>query len=191
MTKLKINYRDPKSLTPYENNPRENDNAVPYLMNSIEEYGFLNPIIVDKNDVIVAGHTRVKAALELGLKEVPVIRAEDLSKEQADAFRLIDNAVAEKSYWDVDALQEEMAKLDLNWEDFGLEPFDIPDDMPVIWDSGETTPVKEEEGDALPMGEYTESSDTVRLMVFVPEGVDLSGVRTYLENEGCRVKQLD
>lgn len=191
MTKLKINYRDPKSLTPYENNPRENDNAVPYLMNSIEEYGFLNPIIVDRNDVIVAGHTRVKAALELGLKEVPVIRAEDLSKEQADAFRLIDNAVAEKSYWDVDALQEEMAKLDLNWEDFGLEPFDIPDDMPVIWDSGEAEPVKEAEGDALPMGEYTESSDTVRLMVFVPEGVDLSGVRTYLENEGCRVKQLD
>lgn len=75
-------------LKPYENNPRINDKAVDAVAASIKEFGFKVPIIIDKNNVIVAGHTRLKAAQKLGLEEVPVIVADDLTEEQIKAFRL-------------------------------------------------------------------------------------------------------
>ena len=113
-------------LKPYEKNPRLNDEAVKYVANSIKEFGFKVPIIIDKNNVIVAGHTRYKASKELGLKEVPCIIADDLSDEQIKAFRLADNKVSEKAEWNIDLLNEELdSVLDINMEDFGFINVDL------------------------------------------------------------------
>lgn len=99
-------------LVPYENNPRLNDNAVDYVKQSIETYGFKVPIIIDKNNVIVAGHTRHKAAKELGLKTVPCIIADDLNDDQIRAFRIADNKVSDFSMWDNTKLLEELGEID-------------------------------------------------------------------------------
>ena len=112
-------------LIPYENNPRVNDEAVKYVANSIKEFGFKVPIIVDKNNVIVAGHTRYKACKELGIKNVPVIIADDLNEEQIKAFRLADNKVSEKAEWNFNMLDEELADLDIDMSDFGFDKLDI------------------------------------------------------------------
>jgi hypothetical protein len=107
-------------LIPYENNPRFNDDAVEYVANSIKQFGFKVPIIIDKNNVIVAGHTRYKASLELGLEEVPTIVADDLTEEQVKAFRLADNKISEKAEWNNELLFEELENLDLDMEEFGF-----------------------------------------------------------------------
>ena len=113
-------------IRPYEKNPRINDEAVKYVANSIKEFGFKQPIVVDKNNVIVAGHTRYKAAIELGLEEVPCIMADDLTDEQVKAYRLADNKVAEASKWDFDLLNTELEDIfDIDMEDFG---FNFEDD---------------------------------------------------------------
>ena len=110
-----------EDLRPYENNPRFNDDAVQYVAQSIKEFGFKVPIIVDKNNVIVAGHTRYKASMELGLKEVPCIVADDLSDEQIKAFRLADNKVGEVATWDYELLDEELNNiLNIDMEEFGF-----------------------------------------------------------------------
>ena len=88
-------------LKPYENNPRKNDGAVSKVAASIREFGFKVPIVIDRNDVIVCGHTRYKAAVDLGLQSVPCIVADDLTDEQIKAFRLADNKVSEFSVWDL------------------------------------------------------------------------------------------
>lgn len=97
-----------EELKPYENNPRINDGAVEYVKNSIEEFGFKVPIVIDKDGVIVCGHTRYKAAQILGLDEVPVIIAEDLTDEQINAFRLVDNKTQELAEWDWNKITEEL-----------------------------------------------------------------------------------
>ena len=97
---MKIEYIPLDKIKPYENNPRINDNAVKYVANSIKEFGFKVPIVVDKNNVIVAGHTRLKAAESLGLDSVPVIRADDLTEDAIKAYRIADNKVFEYSTWD-------------------------------------------------------------------------------------------
>ena len=111
-----------KDLKPYENNPRKNDDAVKYVAESIKEIGFKVPIVIDKNNVIVAGHTRYKAAKKLKMSEVPCIIADDLTDEQIKAFRLADNKVAEKAEWDFDLLNAELDDIiDLDMELFGFE----------------------------------------------------------------------
>lgn len=129
---LKIEYIDIDSIKPYENNPRHNEEAIPYVMNSIKEFGFKNPIIIDKNNVIIAGHTRLESAKRLGMKEVPIIHADDLTEEQVKAFRLADNKVSEKSSWNFELLTDELNDiLDINMKDFGF--LDV--DMNVEWDN--------------------------------------------------------
>ena len=111
-----------KDLKPYKNNPRKNDDAVKYVAESIKEFGFKVPIVIDKNNVIVAGHTRYKAAKKLKMSEVPCIIADDLTDEQIKAFRLADNKVAEKAEWDFDLLNAELDDIiDLDMELFGFE----------------------------------------------------------------------
>jgi len=122
---MEIVYKKIEELKPYENNPRFNDDAVEYVANSIKEFGFKVPIVIDKNGVIVAGHTRYKASLELGLDEVPCIVADDLTEEQIKAFRLADNKVSEKAEWDFELLEEELSDLDIDMSDFGFEDLDI------------------------------------------------------------------
>lgn len=107
-------------LIPYENNPRLNDEAVDAVAASIREFGFKVPIVVDKNNVIVCGHTRMKAAVLLGLDTVPAIRADDLTDEQVKAFRLADNKTAELADWDFDALSKELQGLSIDMADFGF-----------------------------------------------------------------------
>lgn len=119
---MKIQNYKTDELVPYEHNPRINDNAVDLVANSIREFGFKQPIVIDRNRVIIAGHTRWKAAKELGLKEVPCIMADDLTPSQVKAYRLADNKVAEASEWDYDLLEEELEGiLDIDMSDFGFE----------------------------------------------------------------------
>lgn len=111
MAEMKIVYMDPKKLKPYEKNPRYNENSVKPVMESIKAYGFKVPIVVDKDMVIITGHTRQKAALELGLEKVPVIVADDLNEDQIRAFRIADNKVADFSIWDNKLLLAELEDL--------------------------------------------------------------------------------
>lgn len=114
-----------KSLKPYPNNPRNNSKAVNAVAASIEEFGFKVPIIIDTDNVIVCGHTRLLAAKKLGLKEVPCIIADDLDEEQIRAFRLADNKVSELADWDFDLLNKEIGELfTFDMEQFGFELFD-------------------------------------------------------------------
>lgn len=114
-------------LVEYDKNPRSNNEAVKYVMESIRQFGFKVPIVIDKDNVIVCGHTRYKASKKLKLNEVPCIIADDLTDEQIKAFRLADNKVSEKAEWDFDLLEGEIDDiLDINMEDFG---FDFPDDV--------------------------------------------------------------
>jgi len=123
---MNIQMYDTKDLIPYENNPRLNDDAVEAVAESIKEFGFKNPIIVDHENVIINGHTRLKAAKKLGLEKVPVIKALDLTPEQVKAYRLADNKVGEIADWDFDLLQGELSDIQLDMEVFGFE--DIRDD---------------------------------------------------------------
>lgn len=117
-------------ITPYKNNPRNNDEAVGPVAESIKEFGFKVPIVIDKNGEIVNGHTRYKAAKKLGLETVPVIVADDLSDEQIKAFRLADNKVGEIAAWDLDLLNEELNDiLDLDMSAFGFDVLDNLDDL--------------------------------------------------------------
>lgn len=107
-------------IIPYERNPRNNASAVPYVANSIKEFGFKVPVILDKNNVIVAGHTRVEAAKSLGMDSVPCIYADDLTDEQVKAFRLADNKVSEESEWDFTLLDLELLNIDFDMSQFGF-----------------------------------------------------------------------
>lgn len=119
---MKIQEISLDELTPYERNPRRNDASVDKVAASIREFGFKVPIVVDKDKVIVAGHTRYKAALQLGLGKVPCIVADDLTDEQIKAFRLADNKVGEGSEWDMGLLDLELLGVgDIDMEQFGFE----------------------------------------------------------------------
>ena len=121
---LKIN-----KIIPYEKNPRKNDFSVDKVVESIKQFGFKVPLVVDKNNVIVTGHTRFKAAKKLGYKEVPCIMADDLTDEQIKAYRLADNKVSESSEWDYNLLSEELEDIiDIDMTDFGFEIPNLNDD---------------------------------------------------------------
>ena len=101
-----------KDLKPYEKNPRKNDEAVKYVAESIRRFGFNVPIVIDKDNTIVCGHTRWKASKQLKLKTVPCIMKDDLTDEQIRAYRLADNRVAEKAEWDLALLDTELAEIE-------------------------------------------------------------------------------
>lgn len=130
-------------IRPYEKNPRKNDEAVKYVAESIKEFGFKVPIVIDRNGVIVAGHTRYKAAKKLNLKEVPCIVADDLTDEQIKAFRLADNKVAEKAEWDFELLGDELD--DLFTFDMTVFGFDEPteEEAEAIEDEFDAEPPEE------------------------------------------------
>ena len=127
---MEIVYKKIEDLKPYENNPRYNDEAVQYVAKSIEDFGFKVPLVIDKNNTIVAGHTRYKASLELGLEEVPCIVADDLDEDQIKAFRLVDNKVAEKADWNFELLNDELNDSDFDLSLYGFENIDIEE--PII-----------------------------------------------------------
>jgi DNA modification methylase len=131
------------SLLEYDNNPRHNEEAIEAVANSIREFGFKVPIVISSDNVIIAGHTRLKASVSLGLEEVPCIIADDLNEEQIKAFRLADNKTAELATWDLSKLEEELSHIDMDMLQFGFEEmeellpdnasdddFDITDEIP-------------------------------------------------------------
>ena len=121
---MKIIEKKLDDLIPYANNPRQNDNAVQGVAESIRQFGFKNPIIIDKDNVIVAGHTRYKASRLLGLETVPTITADDLSEAQVRAFRIADNRTAEAATWDEILLAEELNAVK---DDFDMEALGFGD----------------------------------------------------------------
>lgn len=212
LSKLKIEYIGTERLIPYINNPRINDNAVDVVAASIKEFGFKNPIIIDKENVIIAGHTRLKAAKKLGLKEVPVIRVEDLTENQIKAFRIADNKTAEFAEWDMELLEIELEGLDDLFTGFdAVEPDDIMRiDKEAEEDDFDEEPPEEpisKRGDIwllgrhrLMCGDATKKEDVERLMdgkkadsliTDPPYGVDYSGKNEYLNkfDEGNRIEK--
>ena len=164
-------------LIPYINNPRNNDDAVDAVASSIKNFGFKVPIVIDGQNEIINGHTRLKAAKKLGLNEVPVIIADDLSPEQIKAFRLADNKVGEIATWDEDALSvelEELENLDFDMSEFGFEM------------SEPQTQEKDENTDSVPIDEK---------MIIIIESDNESKLEEYFEKlveEGypCRLSTL-
>lgn len=122
---MKILEKGIETLIEYKNNPRDNDKAVEAVANSIEDFGFKVPIVVDKNNVVVCGHTRLKAARKLGLKTVPCVVADDLSEEQIKAFRLADNRVAEIATWNEDKLEKEISSGIEKLERYGFNEYEL------------------------------------------------------------------
>ena len=178
-------------LIPYEKNPRDNDKAVKYVAKSIKEFGFKVPIIVDKDNVIVTGHTRWKAAKELGLEDVPTIMADDLSDEQIKAFRLADNKVSEASKWNKSLLDEELeAILNINMADFG---FDENEEIQIgnPYTSKINIPQYEITGDEPTLDELVNTYKVEKLF----EEIDKSNVtdeqKTFLKRAAMRHLQFD
>lgn len=171
------------SVLPYEKNPRRNDAAVDAVAESIRRYGFRQPIVVDADGVIVVGHTRLKAAQRLALPTVPVHVARDLTAEQARAYRVADNKLAELADWDHDLLAAELLDLkalDVDIKLLGFSDVELtelfappasdgltdPDDVPAPPETPRTKP-----GDLWILGEHrllcgdsSSSSDVDRLI---------------------------
>lgn len=150
--KLNLIQMNIDDLVLYENNPRNNDGAVDAVAASINSFGFKVPIIIDKNNVVVCGHTRVKASKKLGMTEVPCIVADDLNEEQIKAFRLADNKVSELAEWNMDKLAEELKQIDMDMLQFGFEDLESSLERDVLEDEFD----EEEE---LPVNPYSKKGD--------------------------------
>lgn len=122
MEPLRIVYKSIDSLKPYEKNPRKIGKAVNYVMNSIKEFGFRVPVVIDANGVIVCGHVRYTAAKKMKLTEIPCVVADDLSEAQIRAFRVVDNKTQELSTWDFAKLIAELDEITnaINMQAFGF-----------------------------------------------------------------------
>lgn len=131
-------------IVPYENNPRKNDKAVDIVAESIEQVGYNNPIIVDENKVVLAGHTRLRSLKKLGEEEAEVLQVLGLTEEQKKKYRLLDNKTGEYASWDYVALMEELdglewGSLDLDWGIGEEEQFPDMDEFESFDDDIETT----------------------------------------------------
>lgn len=147
-----------EEVVPYDKNPRKNDEAVKYVANSLHDFGWKQPIVVDKNFVIIAGHTRYKAAKKLKMKEVPVIVADDLNEQQVKAYRLADNRVGEIAEWDMVLLDEELDDIfDFDMSDFGFDGEIQEEPAEVVEDEFEAELPEEPKaklGDIYQLGEH-------------------------------------
>ena len=140
-------------LKPYKKNARFNENAIPKVAESIKQFGFKNPVIVDKNMVIICGHTRIEGAKLLGLKKVPCIIADDLTPKQVKAFRLVDNRTSEFASWNYDLLQTELESLDYDLSDFEFPDLTYEDTL----DADELESILDDNTDATDYGNKGET----------------------------------
>lgn len=151
-------------LIPYENNPRKNDEAVDYVAKSISEFGFKVPIVIDKGNVVVAGHTRLKAAKQLEIQEVPCIVADDLNEEQIKAFRLADNKVSEKAKWNDTLLDKELQEiLNIDMGEFGFDS-NIKEEIENPYTAKINIPQYEITGDEPEISDLVNDYKTTQLM---------------------------
>lgn len=146
---MKIQMWEPSKLTPYKKNPRRNEDAVEKVAASIKEFGFRVPIVVDKDGVIITGHTRLLAALRLGIQQVPVLVAADLSPAQVKAYRLADNRVHEEATWDEELLTLELGDLSKMGFDLAQTGFDA-DELSALLGAGEGGLLPDADEDAVP-----------------------------------------
>jgi len=216
MKTLKIEYMKLSEVIPYDKNPRKNDGAVDSVIKSIKEYGFNNPILVDHENVILAGHTRHKAAVKMGLDEVPVVKIGNLKKEQLIAFRIMDNKSGELAEWDLDLLKEEMNNLmdlDFDLDLTGFDKKELKDIFPINKDNEDDVPDMDKppkyeikEGEVWRLGDHRvmcgnciSPQDLVKLMDGIkakalitdpPYGVSYSDKNEFLNkiDKGCRVQ---
>ena len=193
MGKLRIEYVPVDRIRPYENNPRLNEDAIPLVRKSIEEFGSQVPLVLDKDLVVVTGHTRLAAAKEIGMDTVPCIIASELSPEQVKAFRLADNKVSETAGWDFEMLQTELGDLadfGFDMEDFGFIDYDAIDDMPVAPDDARSqereTQVEyvEDAGQGIPIPGQRQLTVTV----FCDDDDQYVALRDMLDTMGFRYR---
>ena len=175
---MKIEERRLQDIKPYEKNPRRNDEAVEKVAASLREFGWQQPIVLDKDGVIIAGHTRLKAAESLGLETAPCVIAEDLTEEEVRAYRLADNKTAEFAGWDFGLLDEELAQISaIDMEAFGFdltEPEDPEDIEEDDYDPEEPVKARAKTGDVFLLGDHklvcgdsTKPEDIARLFAGV------------------------
>ena len=210
MNKLKIVYKRVDEIIPYVNNPRKiSQNAIDNVASSIKNFGFKVPIIIDKDNEIVAGHTRILAAKKLGMEEVPCIVADDLTDTQVKAFRIADNKTAEFSEWDFDLLEVELEGLGDEFTGFDIDELGelFNDDTEVIEDDFDEEPPEEpisKRGDIWQLGRHrlmcgdsTSEEDVAKLMngvkadmVFTdpPYGMNLDTDYSKMEGNGRKGK---
>lgn len=179
-----------EDLKEYDNNPRNNDGAVQAVAESIKEFGFKVPIVIDSNNVIVAGHTRLKAARLLGLTTVPCIIADDLTPKQVKAFRIADNKTGELAEWDFTALEIELAELsevsDIDMSDFGFDISEIEEPQEVIED--EAPEVDEEAEPTVQLGDIWQLG-THRIMC--GDSTDAADVENLMNGENADLLVTD
>lgn len=190
MPKLEITYRKIDEIKPYENNPRVNEGAVGKVAASIEEFGFKNPIIIDGNNTIIAGHTRYKAAISLELEKVPTIKVENLTKEQARAFRIADNRTTDSAFWDDELLNEIILELktEMNYDltDFGFEAIEEEDIFEEEYDDAEEAEEKPHEVIIICMND-DEIESAKEMFGFEKEGQKLHLKETVAYKEGMEI----
>lgn len=145
MKEREVQYCSPEELIPYEKNPRDNRLAIEDVVRSIEEYGFTNPILVNEEKVILAGHTRREAAILAGMERVPYIVVDGLTEAQQRAYRLADNKLSELALWDEDLLKEELEDLlDADY-DLSLTGFSDVDLTDLLKDEDDLEDIEPEE----------------------------------------------
>lgn len=172
--RIDITYIRVEDLIPYENNPRNNDETVQTLVNSMRDFGTKVPPVVTRDGVIVTGHTRLKAAIAMGKTVLPCIVAEDLDDAKAKMFRLADNKIQESSTWDFDRLVpelEEVKALGFEVEDFNFTPLDLD---PFCFDE------EDEDTGAVMLSEEevsaTIAGDAPKAGIMVGDRIDLGGI---------------
>ena len=172
-----ITYIPIKYLIPYENNARtHSDEQIDKLKNSLKEFGFINPVIIDENNMILVGHGRVMAGKELGIFEVPCIRINHLSEDKKRAYILADNKLSDMAGWDLELLNIELESIELDMSLFGfdeLELVEIEEDIEIIEDEVPEVPEepKAKLGDIYQLGNHrlmcgdsTSEKDVAKLM---------------------------
>jgi len=179
MKKIEIKYLDIADIKPYKKNPRKNDKAVAIVEKSIKEFGFKNPIVLDKKNEIIVGHTRLRAAKNLGMEEVPVIFAEELTDEQVKAFRIMDNKSSEIAQWDFDLLKVEFESMkNLEFTGFTEAEIDKIIDPKEKISMGNIDPKhKIELGDIYQLGDHRlicgDSTKAETYEKLIPKGTDI------------------
>ena len=176
---MQIVEKSVSDLKMYDNNPRKNDLSVDTVADSISQFGFKVPIVIDKNNEIITGHTRYKACLKLGLETVPCIVADDLSDEQIKAFRLVDNKTSELSAWDWDKLEEELR----NIENIDMTVFDFVINEGYI-DSFFEEEEKQHEVPESPSEEYS-------VKVFTKTKKEKDKLLSFLKKQGIQFEELE
>lgn len=187
--KIKVEYRDPNDLIPYDNNARTHMSEVEFLCNSIKENGFDvgHAIGVDKNGVIIYGHGRRLAAIKLGMKEVPVVVRGDLSPQQVKAYRLADNKLTDLSGWDFDKLEielDELKEMKVDMSQFGFDDLEFLDD-----DEEESAGVLEDTQEDDEKAPEVEQDGPYRIMITCPSQEDQMELFNSLRDQGvdCQI----